>query len=341
MLAVLDTVNKWLSEDAPIIAATVTRTWGSGPRREGAVMAFREDLSLIGSVSGGCIENAVIEEGLLALREDRGRWLKYGVSDDTAWDVGLSCGGRINVYVEGLDRTWWRQLSQYITDNQSVTTVQVLNGELQAERAIFDPNNDLAYKTSKVSKAIQADWAEIVSGTQSSTELTWNGMPLFVNVFTGQPHLIIIGGVHIAMPLQKMARTLGFRVSLVDPRTAFASNERFPEVDTILHSYPNKALAQLGLNTSTYVTVLTHDPKIDDQALIAAIPSPSPYIGVLSGKKTHQKRTKRLLEAGLSQEQIDRIYTPIGLDIGAKNPEEIALAIMAEIIAVRNGTHRR
>lgn len=341
MLDVLNTVNNWMSDEQPIIIATVTQTWGSAPRSEGSVLAFREDLSMIGSVSGGCIENAVIEEGLLALDEHTGRWLKYGVSDDTAWEVGLSCGGRINVYVEELDRQWWQTLSQCIDNNQSVTTIRVLDGALQDARVIFDANTNVIFKTDNVSEAIIAEWEGIAVKAQTPSEITWNDMPLFVDVFTGQPHLIIIGGVHIAMPLQTIAGALGFRVSLIDPRTAFASDERFPEIETILHSYPDKALPQLGLNKFTYVAVLTHDPKIDDKALTTALPSDAPYIGVLSSRKTHQKRTNRLLEAGIPQQQIDRIYTPIGLGIGAKNPEEIALAIMAEIVAVRNGTHPR
>jgi xanthine dehydrogenase accessory factor len=139
------------------------------------------------------------------------------------------------------------------------------------------------------------------------------------------------------MPLQVYARQLGFRVSIIDPRAAFASKERFPDVATILHSYPDKALTQLGLDGDTYLAVLTHDPKIDDPALITALATDVPYIGVLSSQRTHNRRTERLMQAGITEEQLKRIRTPIGIDIGAKTPEEIALCIMAEIIAVRNG----
>ena len=158
-----------------------------------------------------------------------------------------------------------------------------------------------------------------------------------VDLQVERSHLILIGGVHVSIPLQAMATQVGFRVSIVDPRAAFASEERFPDVANILHSYPDKALPQLGLDRSTYLAVLTHDPKIDDKALITALPANIPYVGVLSSGRTHRQRVARLKEAGLSDELIAQIRTPIGIDIGASTPEEIAVCILAEIIAVRNG----
>ena len=160
---------------------------------------------------------------------------------------------------------------------------------------------------------------------------------LMVDMQVERPHLILIGGVHVSIPLQAMATQVGFRVSIVDPRSAFASAERFPDAANILHSYPDKALPQLGLDRSTYLAVLTHDPKIDDPALITALPAKIPYVGVLSSGRTHRQRVARLQEAGLSDDLIARIRTPIGIDIGASTPEEIAVCILAEIIAVRNG----
>jgi xanthine dehydrogenase accessory factor len=161
-----------------------------------------------------------------------------------------------------------------------------------------------------------------------------------VDIVNPRPHLIIVGGVHVAMPLQAMARMLGFRVSLIDPRQAFATKERFPDVDSISHEYPTKALAKLGLDKDSYLAVLTHDPKIDDQALISALPANIAYVGVLSSSRTHEKRTARLKEAGISDDLFEQIYTPIGIGLGGMNPEEIALGIMSEIIAVRNGVRK-
>ena len=160
---------------------------------------------------------------------------------------------------------------------------------------------------------------------------------VMVDIQASRPHLILIGGVHVSIPLQEMARQVGFRVSIIDPRSAFASEERFPNVANIMHTYPDRALPALGLDRNTYLAVLTHDPKIDDKALTTALPAKLPYIGVLSSRRTHEKRVARLKEAGISDELIQQIRTPIGIDIGSSTPEEIALSILAEIVAVRNG----
>jgi xanthine dehydrogenase accessory factor len=179
--------------------------------------------------------------------------------------------------------------------------------------------------------------ADMIDTYQKSGLSVLGDYEVMVDVHRPRPHLIIIGGVHIAMPLQGFARQVGFRVSIVDPRRAFATAERFPEVSAILHQYPDKALPELGLDEDTYLAVLTHDPKIDDPALITALPSSAPYIGVLSSSRTHEKRSARLAEKGITAELLSRVNTPIGIDIGAKTPEEIALCILAEIVAVRNG----
>ena len=160
---------------------------------------------------------------------------------------------------------------------------------------------------------------------------------MMVDVYHPRPRLIIIGGAHVAMALKNFAHQLGFRVVLIDPRKAFATRERFPDVEVISHQYPDKALAEIGVTSESYVAILTHDPKIDDPALKATLPSSARYIGVLSSKRTHQKRIERLTQEGVDAQLFERIHTPIGLEIGAKTPEEIALCIMAEIIAVRNG----
>ncbi|MBC7869862.1 MAG: XdhC family protein, partial [Chitinophagaceae bacterium] len=163
------------------------------------------------------------------------------------------------------------------------------------------------------------------------------GQDILIDVYQPRPRLVIVGGAHVAIALNTIAHLLGFRVMLIDPRRAFATAERFPDVEMISHSYPDKALAEMGITSETYIAILTHDPKIDDPALRAALPANAPYVGVLSSKRTHEQRIKRLTEAGISPELLARIRTPIGIEIGAKTPEEIALCIMAEIVAVRNG----
>lgn len=337
MLDILPTVDNWLADNEQVALATVTKTWGSAPRREGSKMAVKRDLAMIGSVSGGCIEGAVIEEALDGLKKNQPHLLSFGVTDDTAWDVGLTCGGRINVFVEALDKTWWQLAKQRTESNLPTTTVTILDGELVGQKAMFDEKTEFIYQMDKLTDDHLSAFTEIAKTTRKSGQMTWQDTELMIDVLNPRPHLIIIGGVHVAIPLQAMAQMMGFRVSLVDPRSAFATEERFPDVENITHEYPTKALAALGLDKDTYLAVLTHDPKIDDQALISALPAGIPYIGVLSSTKTHEKRKARLHEAGISDDLMEQIHTPIGVDLGGRTPEEIALGVMAEIIAVRNG----
>lgn len=337
MFDILDTVENWLNDKRSIALATVTKTWGSAPRREGSKLAVTDDLAMTGSVSGGCVEGAVIEEAHAGMKDGKPRLLKFGVADDTAWEVGLTCGGRIHVYVEPLDKTWWETVAKAAKSDLLVTTVTILEGDSAGEKVLFDSQNEIVYKTSGLSDSQVNEFQAIAKNTLKSGQMTVNETEIMVDVVAPRPHLIIIGGVHVAIPLKNVAQEMGFRVSLIDPRRAFATKERFPDVNAIMHTYPDKALPELGLDKNTFLAVLTHDPKIDDKALITALPSDVPYIGVLSSGKTHQKRTKRLLEAGIAQEVIDRLYTPIGIDLGSRTPEEIALGIMAQIVSVRNG----
>jgi xanthine dehydrogenase accessory factor len=245
--------------------------------------------------------------------------------------VGLTCGGNIKVYVEPLNVEWWRAACDLVTQDKRATTITVINGEKSGQKVLYDESGEIVFSTGDMALA------DMIDTYQKSGLSVLGDYEVMVDVHRPRPHLIIIGGVHIAMPLQGFARQVGFRVSIVDPRRAFATAERFPEVSAILHQYPDKALPELGLDEDTYLAVLTHDPKIDDPALITALPSSAPYIGVLSSSRTHEKRSARLAEKGITAELLSRVNTPIGIDIGAKTPEEIALCILAEIVAVRNG----
>ncbi len=339
MREIIPSVDEWLSRGEDIALATVVSTWGSAPRGVGAKMAVRADMAISGSVSGGCVENAVVEAALETLRSGEAQLLDFGVSDDEAWSVGLTCGGRISVFVERLDAIWWQLASAAARADEKLTTLTALSGPARGAKALRDARGNIRHKPGAETTAALFQRAELsdVNGEGSSQRLQIAGHDVLVDFLHPRPHLIIVGGVHVAIPLVALAEPLGFRVSLVDPRAVFASAERFPTVDTIENRYPAEALAAIGLDTETYVAVLTHDPKIDDGALRVALPSPAPYIGVLSSRRTHAKRLERLRAAGLSEEQLARIRTPIGLEIGARAPEEIALAIMSEIVAVKNG----
>lgn len=337
MRDILQTVSMWQRETEKIGIAVVTTTWGSAPRREGAKMAFKADYAMIGSVSNGCVEGAVIEEGLQSFTAGSGQLLEYGLSDDDVLSVGLSCGGQIRVFVEPLDIGWWKAIEPIVQANEAAYTVTCIQGEFVGEKVLFDSEMTPIYKTTNVQTETTRQWAQLAEGLTKSQELQLSNSILFVDVHLPPPHLVIVGGAHVAMPLHNIAKTLGFRVTLIDPRTAFASAERFPQVDTIMHEYPHDALAKLKLDHHTYMAVLAHDPKIDDPALLTALANDLPYIGVMSSQRSHQDRIKRLSEKGISDKQLARLHTPIGLAIGSRTPEEIALSIMAEIVAVKNG----
>jgi xanthine dehydrogenase accessory factor len=335
MLEILQAVNEWLSENRKIALATVIETWGSAPRRVGAKMAITADMAMMGSVSGGCVETAVVEEAIKVLKKQQAKVLHYGVSDDTAWEVGLACGGKISILVEPLEAAWWQLAVDAVQQDKHMTTITLLSGEHSGAKMALDAAKNIVFASPLTPEQQQALILDLTPGQSRRTTLA--GYDVMLDVYGSRPHLILIGGVHIAVALQQFAKTLGFRVSLVDPRRAFATPERFPDVDAIYYDYPDTALLQTGIDADTYIAVLTHDEKIDDPAIKTALAHQPAYIGVLSSKRTHEKRIARLKEAGISDETLARLNTPIGLDIGATTPEEIALAVLAQIIAVKNG----
>ena len=340
MYDILDTVDQWLSQGMPVALATVVETWGSSPRQVGARMAITGEMAMVGSVSGGCVEAAVVQEALEVLADKQPRLLHYGVSDDTAWTVGLACGGKLTVFVEPLDRGWWDYVSSAVRANHALTTVTILEGEHAGKKIVcdFSVMNTYARPTLTTDQIRTLTDAALNSFEhRKSQRLTADGLSLMVDVHRLHPRLVIIGGSHISVALAQFARQLGFRVIVVDPRQVFATTERFPDIDQMLHVYPDKALTDLGIDEETYIAVLTHDPKIDDPALITALPSVAPYVGVLSGKRSHEQRIERLHAAGITDDLIAKIRTPIGIDLNGKSPEEIALSVIAEIVAVRNG----
>lgn len=332
MLDIIPTVEKWLAEGQNVALATVVSTWGSAPRSIGAKMAISESMAMAGSVSGGCVETAVVDEALKELKKNRPKLLNYGVSDDTAWEVGLACGGKIAILVEPLDKTWWQIMTDRIHQNCPATTITLLDADHIGQKILLGDGQTL-YSTLTPDRV-----PSITDLNQSQTARIQNETTdVLVDTYRPAPRLVIIGGAHVAIALKNIAHIMGFRVVLIDPRDAFTTPDRFPDVEHVSHDYPDKALQEIGLNSSTYIAILTHDPKIDDPALRVALPSNAPYVGVLSSKRTHEKRLERLTEQGVDPALFPRIHTPIGINIGAQTPEEIALCIMAEIVAVRNG----
>ncbi|WP_170338857.1 XdhC family protein [Ruegeria arenilitoris] len=312
-----ETALAWFREGRGAVLATVVETWGSAPRRVGAQLVISGDGRIEGSVSGGCVEGAVIVEALEAIEEGEARLLEFGVSDEDAFAVGLACGGTIRVLVEPVG---------------AVLPEQML-AELVAARARREP---VAYEVNVETghRALRRNaYADRLRMDRSGFE---EDGQTFVAVHNPPLRLIVVGAVHIAQALVPMARIAGYDPIIIDPREAFASKSRFPG-EKLLTDWPDEAVASIGLDSRTAMVLLTHDPKLDDPALQAALDSDVFYIGALGSSRTHAKRVQRMTEAGFSAEQLQRIHGPIGLDIGAAGPAEIAVAIIAQMTAVLRG----
>ncbi|MGH9319631.1 MAG: XdhC family protein [Vicinamibacteria bacterium] len=322
-------IERFRSEGEEIALATVVRTWGSGPRGPGAKMAVTKDARLTGSVSGGCVEAAVVEEGREVLETGQPKLLRFGVSDETAWNVGLSCGGTIEIFVERLEDDLARALSVAASERRALARAVVLGGEnLGRTRLVREEDRSEGELESAARRALEKGRPEVVTLA--------DGSEAFLDVELPPPSLFMVGGVHISIALTKMAKALGYRTVVIDPRSIFGNEERFTDVDELTGEWPDEALARMGLDRSSAVATLTHDPKIDDPALDVALRSQAFYIGALGSKRTHEKRRRRLLDRGLTEAELARLHAPVGLAIGSRSPEEIALSIMAQIVAVRN-----
>ncbi|MFT7586707.1 MAG: xanthine dehydrogenase accessory factor [Cellvibrionaceae bacterium] len=335
MQEVIQDIDKWLSESKTVGLATVIQTWGSAPRKAGGKMAITLDGKISGSVSGGCVEGAVFDEAASSIGTRQSKLLQFGIADETAWEVGLACGGNIRVFVEMLDLdiyTTARDLIKQDRFGSIGTIVSSANPSLVGLKFVTNKDEVVAGKLH--AEAAEVALATMKSGKSQLTELA-DGSELFIEVFLPAPQLIMIGGVHIAVALVQMAKILGYQTIVIDPRKGFGNDERFPNVDKLIQKWPKAAFDEIKINENTAVALLTHDPKIDDPALHQVLDSAAFYIGALGSRKTHAKRVDRLLEAGYSQAQIGRIYGPIGLSINAQNPEEIALSVMTEIIKAR------
>ncbi len=342
MQEVIQDIDSWLEKESQVALATVVQTWGSAPRKVGAKMALTPEGAISGSVSGGCIEGAVFEEGIEAIETKKPKLLHFGVADETAWDVGLACGGIIELFVAPLNTAVY-QFAHHLIQNDIagaiITIIQGPDGLLGKQLAVSRQGEQLG-SLGQAELDKMAIEAERPLQAPSRIQLT-EKVELFIDTVRPAPTLVMVGGVHIAVGLAYIAKLLGYRTIVVDPRRAFGSDERFPHVDKLITKWPKEAFKEIDLTPETAVTLLTHDPKIDNQALNAVLEAPIFYIGALGSKKTHAKRILHLQEMGFTDKCINRIHGPIGLNINASTPEEIALAIMAEIVKTRVIVQRR
>ncbi|MGB3021609.1 MAG: XdhC/CoxI family protein [Methyloceanibacter sp.] len=320
----------WLAAGRRVALATVVQTWGSAPQPVGSQLLIDANGNFLGSVSGGCVEAEVIAEAAEVIASAKSKTLQFGVEDETAWKVGLACGGTIRICLEPLTAEHGGDgvLHRLAGDIEARRRVALVTELATGERRLAHDSGDLETELAPaLAEAFRQD---------RSVALEGSGGELFINVFSPAVRLIIVGAVHVAQALGPMARALGYEAVIVDPRAAFATAERFGEV-RLLQDWPDEALTAIGVDASTAMVALSHDAKIDDAALVSALRSDAFYVGALGSRKTHAKRVERLLQAGVPAAEIERIHAPVGLDIGALGPAEIALSIIAQIIAVRRG----
>jgi len=303
----------WHEKGMGAAVATVIETWGSAPRRVGSHLVVSGAGQMEGSVSGGCVEGAVVLEALASIKDGQTKVLEYGVSDDDAFAVGLACGGKMRVLVEPIGKQLPVELLKELVD------------AIAKDRSIIYEINIKTFRRSLVYEGYEERIRSDKSGFKDD-KIT------FLNVFSPKLKMDIVGAVHIAQALVPMAKIVGFLPRIIDPRESFANRERFASVE-ISNDFPDIALSNSEPNCRTAVILLSHDPKLDDPALHIALNSQAFYIGALGSKKTHEQRKVRLKNAGFTGKEINRINGPIGLDIGASSPEEIAISILSEVIA--------
>lgn len=332
----IELLKEWSTNNKSVALARVIKTWGSSPRPIGSVMLINQEGKMAGSVSGGCVEGAVVRRSLEALKEDKAIKLSYGVSDEDAWSVGLSCGGSIQVFLQTAnfnEHVVWSKLLENLEGNKSSIVVSSLEDGHSTNTLIDEQGNvhGDAINEEVVSAAQQA------YDERTSKSITLGEQDYFIQIFPRKAQLLIIGAAHITVDLVALGNQFGFETIVIDPRGYFAENTTFQDPPSQLHqAYPSEVLDQFTLDAYTFSAILSHDPKIDDNALEILLPAKTAYIGALGSRKTHTKRTNRLLEKGVSQELIDKIKAPIGMPIRAKSAKEIALAIMGEIIQAKN-----
>lgn len=341
----------------PVAMATVVRTWKSAPRPAGAAMLVTTDQEAVGSVSGGCVEGALFDVGLEILADGQSRYQKYGVSDDEAFGVGLTCGGIIEVFAERVDPQTWPELegvAASIEAEEPVTIATIVRAPDDAspevaarvgKHLIVRPTGtEGTLGTARLDDTVREDALGLLAaGTTgflhygSEGERLGEGLDVFVASYAPPAQMFVFGAIDFSAALVRIGKVLGYRVTVCDARPIFATKKRFPEADEVVVDWPHRWLEKQHVDQRTVIAVLTHDPKFDVPALKVALASKAGYIGAMGSRRTHENRLDRLREAGVSEEELKRLHSPIGLDLGARTPEETAISIAAEIVQARWG----
>jgi xanthine dehydrogenase accessory factor len=345
MRDIADGLAAWRAAGLRFAVATVVRTFSSAPRGPGAAMAVAENGEVLGSVSGGCVEGAVYDLARSALETSETTLQRYGVSDDEAFEVGLTCGGTIDILVAPADYPEFADVLGAVLAGQPVAMVSAAGRHLVVRPERF--TGDLGDPGLTAAAAQQAT-GMLAHGTTAMIDLGAHGeqrmdeVSVFVQSFAPPPRMLVFGAIDFAGAMARIGKFLGYHVVVCDARPIFATRKRFPDADELVVQWPHRYLEQARVDRRTVICVLTHDPKFDVPLLAAALRTPAGYIGVMGSRRTHDDRLQRLRELGVGEESLARLSAPIGLDLGARTPEETAVAIAAEIIALSwNGTGRR
>jgi xanthine dehydrogenase accessory factor len=330
--------------------ATVVRTWRSAPRPAGASMLVTAVGEAVGSVSGGCVEGALFDIGQEVLADLNPQFHNFGVSDDDAFAVGLTCGGLLDIFVELVNQDTWPELpflAERMNAEQPVavaTVVKNSGGSVGRHLVITPEETQGDLGTERLNDTVREDALGMLAGGITGIieygpegERLGEGLQVFVASFAPPADMFVFGAIDFSAALVRVAKTLGYRVTVCDARPIFATTKRFPDADSVVVDWPHRWLEQQEVSERTVIAVLTHDPKFDVPALKIALTTKAGYIGAMGSRKTHNDRLVRLHEAGVTEAEISRIHSPIGLDIGARTPEETAISICAEIIQHRWG----
>jgi xanthine dehydrogenase accessory factor len=353
---ILDMMSKWWAADESFGLATVVSTFSSAPREPGAAMAVSSGGEVVGSVSGGCVEGAVYELAGQVTASGQPVLQRYGISDDTAFSVGLTCGGIIDIFVQPVSRQTFPELGEIadaVAAGVPVAAATVISGpgQVGARRIIWADDEDHPRDSAgslgsgdRLDQAVDDDargmLAQGLTGVRRygpDGERRRDELAVFVQSFTPPPQMLVFGAIDFAAAVARAGKFLGYRVTVCDARPVFATASRFPDADEVVTDWPHRYLSGIATDSRTVICVLTHDPKFDVPLLEVALRRPAAYIGAMGSRRTHEDRLARLREAGMTSAELARLRSPIGLDLGARTPEETAVAIAAELIQLRWG----
>jgi xanthine dehydrogenase accessory factor len=355
MRDILDPIAKWWTAGETFGLATVVRTFSSAPREPGAALAVSGGGEVVGSVSGGCVEGAVYELAGEVIESRQPVLQTYGISDNDAFAVGLTCGGIIDIFVELVDREHFPELGDIaaaVRSDEPVAVATVIDGpgKIGARRVIW-PADDQGRPApgtlgsgDRLDQAVDDDARGMLAQGVTSVrrygpdgERRRDELGVFVQSFAPAPRMLVFGAIDFAAAVARAGKFLGYRVTVCDARPVFATAARFPDADEVVTDWPHRYLSRITVDERTVICVLTHDPKFDVPLLEVALRTPAAYIGAMGSRRTHDDRLARLREAGLTEDEVARLRSPIGLDLGARTPEETAVAIAAELIQLRWG----